>query len=123
MTMWRITSGFACKGAVSSCSPASPSPQAKGAKTRTWVTVKEQPIFAWGGLLAAKSPMGACLFWRGHRSVTMGIRCSWSYSSLRLIQGESHWRGLMSDECEHAIVRRRVIESGGIFCRLAGGLP
>ena len=43
----------------------------KGAKTRTWVTVKEQPIFAWGGLLAAKSRMGACLFWRGHRSVTM----------------------------------------------------
>jgi hypothetical protein len=33
----------------------------KGEKTRTWVTVKGQPIFAWEGCGGA-APNGACLF-------------------------------------------------------------
>ena len=39
----------------------------KGAKTKTWVTVKGQPIFAWGGLWRRRTPMGPCLFRRDDR--------------------------------------------------------
>src|SRR5260370_9831067 len=45
----------------------------KGSKTRTWVTVKGQPIFAWGGLWRERAEwgtgsLGAVAYW--HETLT-----------------------------------------------------
>ena len=39
----------------------------KGAKTRTWFSVKDQPLFAWAGLVAAERGVGRGLFRRHDR--------------------------------------------------------